>query len=330
MGVCVLTVLTVFIISSSWILTEEHSGLSELAFSRLIRSSGGDIKTRGKEKVGRKVKKEKKGKNRGKARESNKGKKEKIIPSKKRKIQKGRKGSKSTNNQPGGRAVSETCFEQSLTIMRMWKDIVANFEKQNMRMKRQKRTGSSKFIQKDIFVPAYTNLLFAGGNNRLNLSCDGSTTSEGAVQLRNLTSNLSSCNAEVNKACNTSSWPQANMTKVSECQELTKQFKKGAESCLNETIKQGEDDTALACSCWTGQELGNTVQAIRQCRFNTEAKETATALANCRVAFSKCRKYEDAAITSMSVCHVGYTGMIKKVGENGACTIFFLFCPIYS
>merc|ERR1712088_750048 len=133
---------------------EEDSSLSEeLAYSRLVRSAGSRMKkgrkaTQGKEarkvrkgrkaKKGRKVKKGRKAKNGKKARKAKRGKKAK----KGRKMKKGRKSQ--SGSRSNGRAVSDSCFEKALTIMKMWRDIIANFDRQSKRMEKQNGTGESK------------------------------------------------------------------------------------------------------------------------------------------------------------------------------------------
>merc|ERR1711910_149012 len=49
--------------------------------------------------------------------------------------------------------------------------------------------------------------------------------------------------------------------------------------------------------------------------FSTEAKKIADQLKNCTKAFGKCRKYEDAAITSISACNSDSTKLTKKAAE---------------
>ena len=55
------------------------------------------------------------------------------------------------------------------------------------------------------------------------------------------------------------------------------------------------------------------MQAAKDCKFSTEAKKIADQLKNCTKAFGKCRKYEDAAITSISACNSDSTKLTKKV-----------------
>ena len=205
-----------------------------------------------------------------------------------------------TNGKTNERNVSNACLENAWTIMRMWKDVIANFHKQKIRMNRQIQTGASKFGKSQVFVGAFQNLKFAGGNNKDNLTCNGSTTNSGAVQLKNLTGTLSLCTSEITKACNTSSWPQPDKTKLAECETLAGRFDKEASACVTETVL--ESNTSIACACWGGAGFNKTVQAVKQCKFSKEAEKVKKAMKACSEAFRKCRKYEDAAITTVSDC----------------------------
>ena len=278
-----------------------------------------------REKKGNKSRKTRKTKKEKKKRKRNKGKKGK-------KSRKGRKsfsrGDNFSKTRSSNKTVFAICFKHSIHIMKMWKDVVHNFHKQNMRMKRQNTTGGNKFGKKDAFLSTAKKLLFTGGNNKLNLSCDGSTTNKGAVQLKNLTDTLSSCATDITTVCKTSSWPQPDMTKVSQCDTLASQFNKGAEACLTKTIN--EANATSACACWTESNLNKTVQDVKKCKFSTEAEKIKKALKKCTASFSKCRKYEDAAITVISACKLGYTDLTKKVrriGLNIICYHPVLFQP---
>ena len=49
-------------------------------------------------------------------------------------------------------SVSDSCFEQTVTIMKMWKDIISNFEKQKKRMEKQNGTGGNKSGKKGEYI----------------------------------------------------------------------------------------------------------------------------------------------------------------------------------
>ena len=77
------------------------------------------------------------------------------------------------------KSVSDSCFERVVTIMKMWKDVISNFEKQKKRMKKQNGTGSNKSGKKGAFTGVYQKLVSGGGGDRNNLTCAGSSDSEG-------------------------------------------------------------------------------------------------------------------------------------------------------
>ena len=149
---------------------------------------------------------------------------------------KGKKGSRRRKNrmnknkssrQTATGTVSSACFEQSITIMKMWKDVISNFKKQKKRMEKQNGTGSSKSGKKGAFSGVYQKLLSAGGGDKTNLTC---SASEGAAQLANLTSSLFACQTDISSACDPASWPQPDMTKVVMCEELATKFTTGAQA----------------------------------------------------------------------------------------------------
>ena len=219
---------------------------------------------------------------------------------------KNRRTKSGSNSRMSGKAVSDTCFENALTIMRMWKDVISNFERQKKRMERQNSTGVNKSGKKGIFGPIAQRLIEVGGGNKSAPSCGGKTNNDGAKQLKNLTDTLSACESNVHKMCGNFSQP--NMTKLSACAVLADSFKKGAQKCLDLTIGSNAKDTDTACTCWTGADLNKTVQAAKNCKFSTEAKAIANELKNCTKAFGKCRKYEDAAVTAITNCTKSSSG----------------------
>ena len=197
--------------------------------------------------------------------------------------------------------------------MKMWKDIISNFEKQAKRMEKQNDTGSSKSGKKSVFKSIVHKLTSVGGGNKSAPSCSGSTTNAGAAQLKNLTDILHACEDDVHTACNDTNFDVVNKTKLMECKTLSADFQTGAEECLGKTVGASKTNTADACACWTNSNLDATVQAAKNCKFNNEAKSFAAALKTCRNAFSKCRKYEDAAAESISACSSSADAIKKEV-----------------
>merc|ERR1712060_715523 len=190
-----LGVLAIAAIVSAWDNEEDSSLSEELASSRLVRSA--DARRR-KGKKGRKARKARKGK-------------------KGRKGRKGRKGKKGRKNQPESRCSGRTdsaCHETAMTIMKIWKDVVTNFEKQHKRMDKQNGTGESKSGKKGEFKSAAQKLLSVGGGNKSALSCAGLTDNAGAAQMKNLTDHLMGCEDRIHMACNSTNFDVVNVTKL--------------------------------------------------------------------------------------------------------------------
>merc|ERR1719464_1273398 len=258
----------------------------------------------GKGKKGRKARKGKNGRKERKEKNGRKQKKQK----KQKKERKSQSGSRST-----GRTASAECFETSHTIMKMWKDVISNFEKQSTRMEKQNSTGSSKSGKKSVFNSVVHKLTSVGGGNKSALSCSGSTDNPGAAQLKNLTDILDACEADVHTACNTANFDVVNMTKLMACKTLSADFQTGAEECLGKTVGAAKTTTEDACACWTHSDMDEMVQAAKDCKFSDEAKAFAAALKTCKNAFAKCRKYEDAASETISACSSTSDDLTKEV-----------------
>merc|ERR1712186_58440 len=138
-----------------------------------------------------------------------------------------------------------------------------------------------------------------GGGNKSALTCSGSATSEGALQLTNLTSTLFDCEVLVNASC-TTDFPMPNMTFVDACVNATDLFKTLATECMT----MSKEATATeACACWSAPEMTMASEAVKDCKI-TEVSAIAQGLKACKDAFSTCRKFEDEAVSSMAACSV--------------------------
>merc|ERR1712088_1265550 len=221
---------------------------------------------------------------------------------------KGKKGSRRRKNRMNKNkssrqtTISSACFEQSITIMKMWKDVISNFEKQKKRMEKQNTTAGNKSGKKSLFGSIAQMLVEAGGGNKSAPSCGGSTTNDGAKQLANLTSTLDSCKDDIHKACDPSNIPQPNMTFIMMCDDLVTQFKAGAMACLNKSVGGFKTTATEACTCWTNSDLAAIVTKAKMCKASDEAKAISAALKTCTAAFGKCRKFEDDANTAITAC----------------------------
>merc|ERR1711878_223585 len=252
----------------------------------------------------RKNKKAKKGlkerKNRkNKTRKNKKGKESK----KNRKNRKNRNKNKNRKNNKGTRKSARTidgvCLESAVTAMRRWKDVVTNFEKQKKRIDKQSEIAGKKSGKQSVFGPIALKLVDLGGGNKSALTCSGSATSEGPLQLTNLTSTLFDCEVLVNASC-TTDFPMPNMTFVDECVNATDLFK----TLATEFMTMSKEATATeACACWSAPEMTMASDAVKDCKI-TEVSSIAQGLKACKDAFSTCRKFEDEAVSSMAACSV--------------------------
>ena len=223
--------------------------------------------------------------------------------------------------------VSDDCFEKSHAIMKMWKDVIANFDKQSKRMEKQNGTGESKAGKKGEFKHAAHKLVTAGGGNKSALSCAGSTDNSGAAQMKNLTDFLNGCEDAIHDECNATNFHLVNQTKLMACKEVADAFKTGAEECLGKTVGAKKTRTADACTCWTSDSLQATAEAAKECKFSDEAKAFAAALKSCRNKFAECRKYEDDVAESISVCRSNADDLKKEVGLVFIIDIFITTFP---
>ena len=214
-----------------------------------------------------------------------------------------------------------------MTVMKIWKDVVSNFEKQHKRMAKQNGIGESKSGKKGEFRSAAQKLLSVGGGNKSALSCAGATDNPGAAQMKNLTDFLLACEDSIHTACNATNFVLVNVTKLEKCKVVAEDFKTGAGECLGKSVGADKTTTDDACDCWTNPNLDATVQAAKNCKFSDEAKAFATALKTCKEAFSTCRKLEDDAAESISACSTDADTLKKEVGLVFIINILFTTVP---
>merc|ERR1719189_1293550 len=243
---------------------------------------------------------------------------------KKRNQKAGKKSSSRRNNRlqrkqtRATRQLTDNCFEQAVHFMKVYKDIVGNFEKQRKRMIKQNKTGGNKSGKKGLFAPAAHRLVDIGGGNKSNMSCGGQYGSKGAAQLQNLTKTLFDCEISVNASCNPANIPQPNMTFITRCKELVDNFSSEATTCYDKTYGGKKTNSSDACYCWTHNKLNSTIDELKTCKANKEAAAITAALKNCTTAFGVCRKYEDDASTALSSCASDSSKLTKKAANLAA------------
>ena len=254
---------------------EEQSLSEQLSSMRLVRDA--DARNRNKNKNKNKKNKRKNKKNKRK----NKNKK------------RNNKGSRSK-----GRMIDGECLESATSVMKRWKDQVGNFLKQKSRIEKQSAIAEKKSGKKDVFAPIAKKLIDVGGGNKSALTCSGSANSDGAKQLANLTMTLEECVMEINMTCNIDNFPKPNMTIVDECTKTVESFEEEAKKCYD---LSKEDTAEEACACWTSDDMMMYSEKVKSCKI-AEVGVIAKGLKACTGAFSKCRKYEDAAISTIQTC----------------------------
>jgi len=223
----------------------------------------------------------------------------------KRKNKNRRKNNKGTRKST--RTLDGMCIENAVTAMKRWKDVVANFDKQKTRIEKQASIAGKKSGKQSVFGPIALKLVDLGGGNKSALTCSGSATSEGALQLTNLTSTLFDCEVLVNASC-TTDFPMPNMTFVDACVNATDLFKTLATECMT----MSKEATATeACACWSAPEMTMASDAVKDCKI-AEVSSIAQGLKACKDAFSTCRKFEDEAVSSMAACSVSVDTLKAK------------------
>jgi len=189
------------------------------------------------------------------------------------------------------------CLENAVTAMTRWLRVVTNYKKQSLRIKGQKDLADKKKVKKGLFSPVLNQLVSAGGGNKSALACAGSSNSSGAAQLKNLTETLDACMKNINTSCNMEDFPKPNATLVSKCDNATADFEKEAEKCR----KLSKNSTSAdACNCWNGMK--NASDAVVGCSRTDEQEKIKNATKKCKEAFSKCRKFEDDAVSILKSC----------------------------
>ena len=240
---------------------------------------------------------------------------------KRRKLKKGRKLAekdkcKSTSKRTvPGRKINGTCLVNLLTIVETYFKQVANFEKQWKRIVSKNKTSVSKSRKMDAFKKPLERLVETGGGDVNNLSCQGSTSNPGALQMENLTSILTNCSQDIEAACDESQKPTMNMTEVDKCNAMIADFKEnvdGTGGCLGKTGKE-------LCDCFSNETLLDQAAVLRKCTLAKESQAMATALKTCKGKYGSCRKYKEDIIDIVSACSKsldGHKEKAKQLAEN--------------
>lgn len=240
----------------------------------------------------------------------------------KQKNQKAVRKSQGGRNNKGSRSglcrasTDYTCLLNAMTYLNLTKTQVANYLKQQGRIIAANKTGEKKNGKKGIFAATAQRIIRSGGGNSAALSCQGSTTSNGAKNLTALAALLNGCEAKVKTACSTENMPLPNITEVSACVDAKMTFKGMVDKC-----QMMKDNGTEACDCWSNDNFTALVTTIRGCKLSDDQKAVTAQLKNCKTEFSACKQAEDDGMKAMSSCATSKADLLasaKTLTENSA------------
>jgi hypothetical protein len=87
---------------------------------------------------------------------------------------------------------------------------------------------------------------------------------------------------------------------VAECAKAVSEFDNATTSCIGLSKAATAEQ---ACGCWTNDNFVSVSAIVAKCII-PETAAVAKSLKACKDAFSKCRKFEDAAVSAMAACAV--------------------------
>merc|ERR1711915_600426 len=115
------------------------------------------------------------------------------------------------------RTVNSTCLDVAIKLMNIVNKRITNFLVQQKRMTKFNSTGGKKQAKKGLFAPIANKIIDIGGGNASDLSCSGNKTNPGAKKLKEIITNLKSCEDKIKTACDPSAYPLPNKTEADAC-----------------------------------------------------------------------------------------------------------------
>ena len=249
----------------------------------------------------KKQKKDKKGRKKNK---KNKGKKRKQNTSHRK------------NTERQSCRMTGECIDMAVSMMKLRKDKVTNYLVQSKRIAAKAKTASRKLGKSSVFQSALHTLISSGGGNASAMTCGSSTTNTGAQQMTDLVMVLQSCQDDITAVCDPSALPEVNMDEMTVCKDAMARFDIYTTKCSN---SKPPLTGAAACACWEDDSIAADVATIRGCDISKNNTAMVKAVANCKAAFGKCRKTEDAVSSAIHACNQGQTTLesgIKTVSDN--------------
>jgi len=305
----------------------EDDTMEEAAESREAREAGRKEKCRGRNCRDQKQKPSRGKSGRGRSMKGGKGQKNpgnKSKKSKKSKKPKSKKNGKAERRgSNGGRkagcsraSTDYTCLINAMTYLNLTKTQVSNYLKQQGRIVAANKTGEKKNGKKGIFASTAQRIIRSAGGDSSALTCQGSTTSNGAKNLTDLATLLNGCEDKVKAACATENMPLPNITEVSACVSSMETFKGMVDTC-----QMNKENGTEACTCWSNSNFTSLAATIRKCKISSTQKLVIAQLASCKANFSACKQAEDDGMKAMSSCATSKSALLasaKTLTENSA------------
>merc|ERR1711936_1067138 len=215
---------------------------------------------------------------------------------------------KAAKVESGRSTVNLTCLTKAIKLLKFQKDNVNNFLTRHTRQLKQNALSTKKQGKKGEFAEPAARLIQAGGGNKSNLTCGGSTTSAGAIQLLNLTTLLESCSAAIKDACPPPSG--INQTFMKECFDKSKGFNTTLTGCVT-TALSGADP----CSCFTDAKLVGAMTNLKSCKGKNESKLAAAARTKCLTQMRACNGYVEQAGRLQYTCKYTEDDLKKTLAQ---------------
>merc|ERR1712106_70902 len=234
----------------------EDDTMEEAAESRETREAGRKEKCRGRNCRDQKQKPSRGKSGRGRSMKGGKGQKNPGNKSKKSKKSK-KTGKAERRGSNGGRkagcsraSTDYTCLINAMTYLNLTKTQVSNYLKQQGRIVAANKTGEKKNGKKGIFASTAQRIIRSAGGDSSALTCQGSTTSNGAKNLTDLATLLNGCEDKVKATCATENMPLPNITEVSACVSSMETFKGMVDTC-----QMNKENGTEACTCWSNSNF---------------------------------------------------------------------------
>jgi len=298
-----------FLVTLMAVLTlgSENQQDEEVALARQVRNADPVKKCRGKKGCRKNGGRKSKGGNRRRAGGRRKEEKDGQRKCRNKKCRNGKGGNRKSRKliRQSSCTANATCLNKAMEYLNLMKGAVNNYIKQDARVRSANKTGGNKSGKKGLFAPTLRRIVKAGGGNKSDLQCSGSSNSSGAKQLKNLTDTLLKCETTINSSCNTANFPLPNITEVSACLTAIGTFKSMVDTCM-------KLNGTTACNCWVNSTFATHATTIRGCKLSDTSKSVIKQLGYCKGNFSLCKTFEDEGLKAISACSESSSDLTAK------------------